>query len=145
MKKRILMVLGILFVATVAMAQYEAQGTWEWQYSLLESGERIDPSTEGYTRQLYFGELDDRSFIEYRNGVILLVGIWGLSYVVVDEFCYELLGAWSDSGEFIVEGFPSFPVPDTMVISGFIEEHFNRRGPVSNEMINWGALKKSYK
>lgn len=144
MDARISLTICIVCMSSITMAQHPVEGTWEWQYTLLESGERIDPSTEGYTRQLYFGEWEERSFIEYRNEAILLTGYWGLSYVIIGDACYELLGAWSDAGEFVLEGFPAYPDLETMVLSGIIEEHFTRREPVSNELISWGKVKAAY-
>ena len=142
---RILFISAVLLSAHLSLAQHPVEGTWEWQYSTTETGGIINPATEGYTRQLFFGSEPDRIFHEYRDEVIHLTGNWGLTYVWTDEACYEMLGAWGGSGEFFIESFDQFPDNDTMVLTGLVEEHFVRRGPVPNESGCWGDMKRAYR
>ena len=145
MRNAFLLILAVLGWSNSSMAQHVVEGTWEWECSILGSGDVINPATEGHTRQLFFGEEPDRVYIEYRNEIVLCCGTWGYSHVWIGDECHEILGAWDDTGAFYFQCFPEYPDPDTIVLAGAVEEHFVRRGPVSSDAASWGELKKLYR
>lgn len=142
MKALALVFLFPLF-AVWAVAAEPLEGSWEWQCSVLASGDVVGPADVGYSRTLYFVHVTyPFEFVEVRNYEIFTIGIWSVREIPEGPFLEV------DNGDSVMymSGVLEFSSNDDMlVIKNFDDEYFVRAGAISNGALGWGSVKALYR